>query len=54
MAWIKTQTNSRRVDVPPFDPKGVMKPGKSYRNTQAEEMIPQRRRIQELTQELIR
>lgn len=51
--WIKTQTNSRRTDVAPFDPKTMMKPGKAYQNAQAEDMIPQRRRIQELTAELI-
>jgi iron(III) transport system substrate-binding protein len=52
--WTKTQTNSRRIDVPPYDPKTVMKPGQTYHNTQAEDMIPQRRRIQELAGELIR
>jgi iron(III) transport system substrate-binding protein len=51
--WIKTQTNSRRTDVAPFDPRSMMKPGQTYHNTQAEDMIPQRRRIQELTTELI-
>jgi hypothetical protein len=30
-----------------------MKPGRSYRNVQAEDMIPQRRRIQELAKELL-
>lgn len=29
----------RRVDVPPFDPKTAMKPGRTYSNTQAEDMI---------------
>ena len=51
--WIKTQTNSRRVDVPPFDAAGAMKLGQSYRNTQAEDMIPQRRRIEQLAKESI-
>ena len=51
--WIKTQTNSRRVDVPPFDPNGAMKAGQSYRNTQAEEMIPHRQRIEQLAKEAI-
>ena len=52
--WIKTQTNSRRADVAPFDPKTAMKPGRAYINTQAEDMMQQRRRIQELTTELIK
>jgi ABC-type Fe3+ transport system substrate-binding protein len=51
--WIKTQTNSRRVDVPPFDAAGAMKPGQTYRNTQAEDMIPQRQRIEQLAKEAI-
>jgi len=54
MEWIRTQTNSRRVDVPPFDPKSALKPGQTYRNSQAEDMIPERRRIQELARESIR
>ena len=52
--WIKTQTNSRRVDVPPFDSKTAMSPGQTYHNTQAEDMIPQRRHIMKLSKELIR
>jgi ABC-type Fe3+ transport system substrate-binding protein len=51
--WVKTQTNSRRADVPPAEPNAAMKPGRSYRNVQAEDMIPQRRRIQELAKELL-
>ena len=51
--WKKTQTNSRRVDVPPFDPATALKPGQSYRNTQAEEMIPARQKIERLAQEII-
>jgi ABC-type Fe3+ transport system substrate-binding protein len=53
MDWIKTETNSRRVDVPPFDPASAMKAGQSYRNTQAEDMIPQRQRIEQLAKEAI-
>ena len=51
--WIKTQTNSRRVDVAPFDAASAMKPGQSYRNTQAEDMIPQRQRVEQLAKEAI-
>ncbi|MDP2602609.1 MAG: extracellular solute-binding protein [Deltaproteobacteria bacterium] len=51
--WVKTQTNSRRVDVPPAEPNSAMKPGRSYRNVQAEDMIPQRRRIQQVASELL-
>lgn len=51
--WIKTLTNSRRVDVPPFDPAGAMKPGHSYRNTQSEDMIPARHKIEQLAKEII-
>jgi iron(III) transport system substrate-binding protein len=51
--WIKTGTNSRRVDVPPFDPSSALKPGQTYRNTQAEDMIPQRQRIEQLAKETI-
>lgn len=49
--WVKTLTNSRRVDVPPSEPKSAMKPGRVYHNAQAEDMIPQRRRIQQLAEE---
>lgn len=52
--WVKTQTNSRRVDVAPSDPRSAMTPGRSYHNTQAEDMIPQRRRIQKLANDLLR
>lgn len=51
--WVKTQTNSRRVDVPPGEPSAAMKPGRTYHNVQAEDMTPQRRRIQELAKELL-
>lgn len=51
--WVKTLTNSRRLDVPPAEPKSAMKPGRVYHNTQAEDMIPQRRRIQQLANELL-
>jgi len=51
--WNKTQTNSRRVDVPPFDPATALKPGHSYRNTQAEDMIPARHKIEQLAKEII-
>jgi iron(III) transport system substrate-binding protein len=51
--WIRTETNSRRVDVPVFDPAGAMKPGQTYRNTQAEDMIAQRQRIEQLAKEAI-
>ncbi|HEX9442696.1 MAG TPA: extracellular solute-binding protein [Candidatus Binatia bacterium] len=51
--WIKTQTNSRRLDVPPFDPAGALKPGQAYRNTQAEDMIPARQKIEQLAKEAI-
>jgi iron(III) transport system substrate-binding protein len=53
LEWIKTVTNSRRVDVPPVEPGSAMKPGRSYRNVQAEDMAPQRRRIQQLANELL-
>ena len=52
--WVKTLTNSRRVDVPPSEPKSAMKPGRVYHNVQAEDMIPQRRRIQQLAEEQLR
>jgi iron(III) transport system substrate-binding protein len=51
--WVKTQTNSRRVDVPPSEPSAAMKQGQSYHNVQAEDMISQRRRIQALAKELL-
>jgi hypothetical protein len=31
-----------------------MKPGRSYYNVQAEDMMPQRRRIQELAKDILR
>ena len=52
--WVETVTNSRRTDVPPAEPKSAMKPGGVYHNTQAEDMIPQRRRIQQLAGEQLR
>jgi ABC-type Fe3+ transport system substrate-binding protein len=54
LAWVKTLTNSRRVDVSPAEPQTAMKPGRSYYNVQAEGMMPQRRRIQELAKEILR
>ncbi|MGH7767913.1 MAG: ABC transporter substrate-binding protein [Candidatus Binatia bacterium] len=51
--WIKTETNSRRVDVPPFDPASALKPGQTYRNTQGEDMLPARRQIEQLAKEAI-
>jgi ABC-type Fe3+ transport system substrate-binding protein len=51
--WVKTVTNSRRVDVPPAEPSSAMKPGRSYHNVQAEDMAVQRRRIQQLANELL-
>lgn len=53
LEWVKTQTNSRRADVPPSEPDAAMKPGRSYHNVQAEDMIPQRRRVQEQAKELL-
>jgi ABC-type Fe3+ transport system substrate-binding protein len=53
LEWVKTQTNSRRLDVPPAEPHMAMKPGRSYRNVQAEDMMPQRRRVQQLAKELL-
>jgi iron(III) transport system substrate-binding protein len=53
LEWVKTLTNSRRVDVPPAEPGSAMKPGRAYRNVQAEDMAPQRRRIQQLANELL-
>jgi iron(III) transport system substrate-binding protein len=53
LEWVKTLTNSRRVDVPPAEPHTAMKPGQSYYNVQAEDMMPQRRRIQELAKDLL-
>jgi ABC-type Fe3+ transport system substrate-binding protein len=51
--WVKTLTNSRRVDVPPSEPASAMKPGHSYHNVQSEDMTAQRRRIQQLAKELL-
>jgi ABC-type Fe3+ transport system substrate-binding protein len=51
--WVKTVTNSRRVDVPPAEPSSAMKPGRSYHNVQAEDMAAQRRRIQQLANDLL-
>lgn len=51
--WVKTVTNSRRVDVPPAEPSSAMKPGHTYHNVQAEDMTVQRRRIQQLAKELL-
>lgn len=51
--WVKTQTNSRRADVPPAEPSSAMKPGRSYHNVQAEDMTAQRRRIQQMANELL-
>jgi ABC-type Fe3+ transport system substrate-binding protein len=51
--WNKTQTNSRRVDVPPFEASSALKPGQNYRNTQAEDMIPARHKVEVLAKELI-
>jgi iron(III) transport system substrate-binding protein len=51
--WVKTRTNSRRLDVPPSEPGSAMKPGRVYHNVQAEDMIPQRRRIQQMAKELL-
>jgi iron(III) transport system substrate-binding protein len=51
--WVKTLTNSRRVDVPPAEPSSSMKPGRPYRNVQAEDMAAQRRRIQQRANELL-
>ena len=53
LEWVKTLTNSRRVDVPPVEPNSAMKPGRSYHNVQAEDMSAQRRRIQQLANELL-
>lgn len=51
--WSKTQTNSRRVDVPPFQAAAALRPGQTYRNTQAEDMIPARHKVEVLAKELI-
>jgi iron(III) transport system substrate-binding protein len=51
--WSKTETNSRRVDVPPFDPATALKPGQAYHNTQSEEMIPTRQKIERIAKEII-
>lgn len=51
--WVKTRTNSRRVDVPPSEPVSAMKPGRSYHNVQSEDMTAQRRRIQRMAKELL-
>lgn len=53
LEWVKTLTNSRRVDVPPSEPGSAMKPGRSYHNVQSEDMTAQRRRIQQLAKELL-
>jgi ABC-type Fe3+ transport system substrate-binding protein len=53
LEWVKTLTNSRRVDVPPAEPASAMKPGRTYRNVQAEDMAAQRRRVQQLANELL-
>src|SRR5581483_5301423 len=51
--WTKTQNNSRRVDVPPSEPATALKPGQNYRNTQAEDMIPARQKIEALAKEIL-
>ncbi len=51
--WVKTQTNSRRADVPPSEPSSAMKPGRVYHNVQAEDMTAQRRRVQQLANEIL-
>lgn len=53
LEWVKTLTNSRRVDVPPSEPASAMKPGRSYHNVQSEDMTAQRRRIQRMAKELL-
>src|ERR1051325_1327262 len=53
LEWIKPQNNSRRVDVPPSEPASALKPGQTYRNTQAEDMIPARHKIEVLTKEIL-
>ncbi len=53
LEWVKTQTNSRRVDVPPAEPASALKPGQSYRNTQAEDMIPARHKIEAMAKEIL-
>ena len=53
LEWVKTLTNSRRVDVPPAELASAMKPGRSYHNVQAEDMVAQRRRVQQLANELL-
>ena len=53
LEWTKTQNNSRRVDVPPAEPASALKPGQTYRNTQAEDMIPARHKIEVLTKEIL-
>lgn len=55
-SWVTNSfgRNSRRVDVPPGDPKNVLRPNVDYKNTQAEEFIPKRNDMMKLAKELIR
>ena len=41
------------IDVPPFDPATSLKPGQTYHNTQSEDMIPTRHKIEQLAKEII-
>jgi iron(III) transport system substrate-binding protein len=53
LEWVKTQTNSRRADVPPFDPKTALKADPSLYHVMAEYSLPQLRRMQNLAKEMI-
>jgi iron(III) transport system substrate-binding protein len=53
LEWVKTQTNSRRVDVPPFDPKTALKADPNVYHVMAEYSLPELRRMQNLAKEII-
>jgi ABC-type Fe3+ transport system substrate-binding protein len=53
LEWVKTQTNSRRTDVPPFDPKTALKTDPNMYHVMAEYSLPQLRRMQNLAKEMI-
>ena len=53
LEWEKTQTNSRRTDVPPFDPKTTLKADPNMCHVMAEYTLLQLRRMQNLAKQVI-
>lgn len=53
LEWVKTATNSRRFDVPPYDSKTALHPGASY-HVMAEYSLQKLEQMQKLSAELIR